>query len=436
MRLAGDNDIYRKLGEKIDNLYVRAPWNETWHSILKELFTTEEADVVVKMPYTPATKEKISRISGIEQTRLQGLLERLCAKGLIMDLWSEVHGRYFYIPNPIAIGIFEFTMMRSGENLDFKKWAGLFHEYFGSVHAANFSNNEQISALRVIPVEESVTENRLTEFFDYEKVTALIEDAGRLAIGICSCRNEKLHSGEKKCEAPLDTCSLLGMGAEYTIRNNLAREVTKSEMLDNITRSREHDLVFCAVNTKRAPIAICHCCTCCCNFLGGLTKFGYRNCVVTSTFIAKIDAGLCTGCGKCVDVCPVNAAGLYSANDPKNKKKRKAMINGALCVGCGICKAKCAAGALAMISRENKVIHPESLFEAMMLSSLERGTLQNQLFDNPQSLTQDVMRSFLGAFLKMPAVKKTLLSDMFRSTFLSSAKVAAKMQGKGWMVDI
>lgn len=436
MHLAGENDIYRKLGEKIDNLYVRAPWNDTWHSILKELFTTEEADVVVKMPYTLATLQKISRISGIEEKRLHSLLDNLCAKGLIMDLWSEAHGQYFYIPNPIAIGIFEFTMMRPGDNLDFKKWAGLFHEYFSSVHAANFSNHEQISALRVIPVEESVTEGHLTEFFDYEKVTALIEDAGKLAIGTCSCRSEKLHTGEKECNAPLDTCSLLGMGAEYTIRNNLAREVTKSEMLDNIARSREHDLVFCAVNTKRAPIAICHCCPCCCNFLGGLTRYGYSNCVVTSTFIAKIDAGLCSGCGKCVDVCPVSAAGLHSANDPKNKKKKKARINEGLCVGCGICKSKCTAGALAMVSRESKVIHPESIFEAMILSSLERGTLQNQLFDNPQSMTHDVMRSFLGAFFRQPAVKKTLLSDLFRSAFLGSARFAAKIQGKGWMVNI
>ncbi len=345
MRLAGENDIYRKLGKKIDNLYVRAPWNETWHSILKELFTIEEADVAVKMPYTPATLEKISRISGDEKNRLRGLLDTLCAKGLIMDLWSEKHSQYFYIPNPIAIGIFEFTMMRSGDNLDFKKLAGLFHDYFGSVHAANFSNHEQISALRIIPVEESVKEGRLTEFFDYEKVTALIEGAGKLAIGMCSCRNEKLHIGEKKCEAPLDTCSLLGMGAEYGIRNNLAREVTKSEMMDNIARSREHNLVFCAVNTRRTSIAICHCCPCCCNFLGGMTKYGYQNCVVTSTFIAKINAGLCTGCGKCVEVCPVSAAGLYSANDPKNKKKRKANVNEALCVGCGVCKVNCAAGA-------------------------------------------------------------------------------------------
>jgi hypothetical protein len=46
------------------------------------------------------------------------------------------------------------------------------------------------------------------------------------------------------------------------------------------------------------------------------------------------------------------------------------------------------------------------------------------------------MRSFIGGFLRLSPVKKALMSDAFRSTFLSTAKVVAKLQGKGWMVDL
>ena len=431
-----DSQVYRKLGEKIDNLYVRAPWNETWHSILKELFTTEEADVVVKMPYTLSSLERISQVAGVEKTRLRGILERLCSKGLVMDLWNEGIGQYFYMANPIVIGIFEFTMMRSGDNLDMKRWAELFHEYFGSVHAANFSNREQTSALRVIPVEESVTNGGHTEFFDYERATFLVENAGKLAIGVCSCRNEKLHTGRKECDAPLDTCSFLGIGAEYAIRNNFGREVSKSEMMDNLARSREHDLVFCAVNTRKNPMAICHCCPCCCNFLGGLTRYGFLNCVVTSSFVSAIDDSRCTGCGRCVEACPVKAVGLYNANDPKKKKRKKALVNKEICIGCGICTPKCGACAMRMLPRENSVLHPESLFEVTILSALERGTLQNQILDNPRSVTQEFMRTFVGSFLRLPPVKRALMSDTFRSTFLSTARFTAKLQGKGWMLDL
>ena len=31
-------DVYRELGKKIDHLSVRAPWNETFHAVLKELY--------------------------------------------------------------------------------------------------------------------------------------------------------------------------------------------------------------------------------------------------------------------------------------------------------------------------------------------------------------------------------------------------------------
>lgn len=436
MNTIGDGQAYHRLGKKLDNLYVRAPWNETWHRILKELYTVEEADVVAKMPYTLSSLERISLVTKVEKNRLQGILERLCSKGLVMDLWNEDHGRYYYMPWPIAIGIFEFTMMRSEDSLTTKRWAEQFHEYFGSVYAANFSHNEQTSALRVIPVEESIQDGSHTEFFDYEKATSLIEGSAKLAIGVCSCRNEKLHTGSKECDAPLDCCSFLGIGAEYAIRNNFAREVSRSEMMDNFARSKEHNLVFCSVNTRKNPMAICHCCKCCCNFLGGLNTFGYVNCVITSRFISRIDIGLCSGCGKCAAVCPVNALSLESARDAKNGKKKMCRLNTDLCVGCGVCVAQCPSGAIRMVPRSSRVLHPETLFEITMLSSIERGTLQNQLFDNPESVTQEFMRSFFGAFLRLPPVKRVLMSDMFRSAFLSTAKVVATVQGKGWMLEI
>jgi len=34
-----------------------------------------------------------------------------------------------YVPNPLVIGIFEFTMMRTGNDAGSREWAGLFHTY-------------------------------------------------------------------------------------------------------------------------------------------------------------------------------------------------------------------------------------------------------------------------------------------------------------------
>ena len=44
-------EIFRELGRKIDNLPLRAPWNEKFYELLKSLYSEKEADVVVKMPY-------------------------------------------------------------------------------------------------------------------------------------------------------------------------------------------------------------------------------------------------------------------------------------------------------------------------------------------------------------------------------------------------
>jgi ferredoxin len=436
MIMRNKSDVYRNLGRKIDNLTVRAPWNDTFLSILKKVYSAEEAELLIKMPYTLSSLERIAVIAKVEKTRLQTLLDSLCSKGLVLDLYNENDGQYYYMPSPLLVGIFEFTMMRAGDIDDKKECAKLFQEYFHEFYPANFSHNEQVSILRVIPVEETIRPSEYIEFMDYEKASSLIENSHRLALGLCSCRNEKYLNGEKECDTPLNNCSTLGIGADYTIRHNMAREVSKPEMLENFARSKELGLVLCAENTKRYPAVICHCCKCCCNFLAGMNKFGFANSAVTSNFISQIDDSLCKGCGKCVDLCPINAAALVSANDPKHVKKKKAKVDEGMCVGCGVCALKCPVDGIAMINRSSRVIHPETTFERIILLSLERGNLQNQIFDNPESMTQEVMRSFVGGFLRLPPVKKALMSDMFRSTFLSSARTIARLQGKGWMLDI
>ena len=88
-----------------------------------------------------------------------------------------------------------------------------------------------------------------------------------------------------------------------------------------------------------------------------------------------------------------------------------------------------------MAQRGQRVIPPETTFERIMLQCLERGTLQNQIFANPQSMDQKFMRAFVGAFLKLPPAKKALLSDRLRSSFLSVMKEGVRKQGKGWALE-
>lgn len=432
-------DVFTRLWEKIDNYHVKAPMNDVFYKILKELYSVEEADVVIRMPYVSSNLDRISKITKIDKLKLQHILDGLCAKGLVMDIW--LRGEYKYMLSPLFVGVFEFTMMRTGGDLNMKKWGELFHEYMkdGLPFRANFNGGERTSIARALPHEDVIGDH--IEILDYERATSIIEEAGKFSVGNCSCRHEKLHAKGEECFVPLNTCTSFGTGADYLIRHKMAKEVSKSEMLDVFARSKELGLVFSADNVQKRLTFICHCCGCCCNILNGITTHGLSAVLVTSSLIPSIDEEKCIGCKKCSKACHINAIEMIPVNNPsadsnKKKIKYKPQINRSICVGCGVCGLKCKTGALKLIKREKNVIHPETTFHRVILQSLDRGTLQNQIFDNPESMNQTVLRGIVGGFLKLSPVKKALMSDTLRSTFLKVMAAGVKAQGKGYLLDV
>jgi len=403
--------VYRKLGKKIDGQTLRAPWNDTLYAILKELYTSDEADLIVRMPYGMSDLDKIEKVTGYPQEKLTKLLNDLAGKGLVVDV--HVGKNSYYLVSPMVVGIFEFTMMRTRGELNTKEWARLFHEYLqdgDTFYRANLSKGQKVFPLRALPHEETVAESDFVEILDYEKASAIVENTKKFAVGICSCRHEKMHLGEKKCDIPLETCTSFGTSADYLIRHGFAKEVSRSEIKENLARSRDSGLVLCADNVKQDISFICHCCGCCCNVLLGISRFGYSNAVVTSNYIARCDDDICLECGQCAEACPVNAITNDTDSPPK--------IDETVCLGCGVCALNCESEAMKLVEREQRVLHPENTFQRVILQSLEQGTLQNLLFSNPQSVSHGFMRGFVGGFLKLPPVKKALMSDTLRSSFL------------------
>jgi Fe-S-cluster-containing hydrogenase component 2 len=132
--------------------------------------------------------------------------------------------------------------------------------------------------------------------------------------------------------------------------------------------------------------------------------------VVSSNYIPERDEEDCTACGACAEACAIDAIEALPEGNPR--------IDTSTCIGCGVCALKCPTGALKLVKRRQRVFHPEDTFERVILQCLERGTLQNLMFDNPQSITHSFMRGFIGGFLRLAPVKKALMSDVLRSSFL------------------
>lgn len=461
-------DIYRRLGYAIDNTPVRTPWNDAFHAMLRELYTPEEAELVVRMPYRPSSIGRLARVTGMDRAQLQPLLDRLCDKGLVLDIREDgdhaghdghagsghahapsPHGPHartphaharpgpapaapsapsapgdgcLYMISPIVIGIFEFTMMRTGGALPSRRWAELFHDYMFGDRAfldANFGDGQRVSVMRALPHEQTLGDH--VEILDYERAAALVEQNRTFAVGLCSCRHEKHHLGTRQCDVDMETCTSMGAGAEYLISHGFARRIDKAAMRDILARSRDLGLTLSADNVRQGVGFICHCCGCCCNLMQGIRQWGHTGVLVTSSLIARCDASLCNGCGLCERACPIDAVSLPVPPGGR-KRDRRCLVDETYCLGCGACALKCPTGALKLHPRERKVLHPADSFERVILQSLERGTLQNLVFDNPNSRTQEFMRGLVGGFLRLAPVKRALMGEALRSRFLDAVR--------------
>jgi ferredoxin len=408
---------YNNLAQRLNRFPQGASPTELLFKILRVLFSEKEARLVSLLPIKPFTDKKAAAIWKLRLQDARVILNDLAERGILLD-YKEDGNTTYILPPPMA-GFFEFSMMRYRKDINQKVLGELFYQYMNveDDFIKDLFLNGETQLGRTFVNEGVLTNENSLHVLDYEKASEVIKTASQIGIGVCYCRHKMEHVG-RNCSAPMDICMTFNGPAESLIRHGVARKVDVAEGLDLLNKAQDCNLVQFGENVQERVSFICNCCGCCCEALIAARKFGFLNPVHTTNFIPEIVEEKCTGCGKCVSLCPVEAMTLVTASDPHKPGKKKAKLNQNQCLGCGVCLKGCAVDALKLQSRKERVITPVNSVHRIVLMAIERGKLQNLLFDNQVLFSHRAMAAVLGVILKLPPAKQILAGKQFKSRYL------------------
>ena len=410
---------YQNLVERLNRFPQGAAPTPTLYAILKMLFSEKEAELVSQLPVQPFTAKLAARRWGVDETTARKALDELAGRAILVDM--EQHGETVYTLPPPMAGFFEFSMMRLRSDIDQKVLGELFYQYMNVeedfIRGLFINGETQLG--RAFVQEPVLSNDAALHVMDYERASHVIRSASHIGVGVCYCRHKMQHVG-RACDAPMDICMTFNGVADSLTRHDYARRIDAAECLDLLDQAYEHGLVQFGENVQQGVNFICNCCGCCCEALIAARRFGFFNPVHTTNYIPQIDQEACNGCGKCVNACPVEAMSLVSANDPHAPKRHKARLNEDVCLGCGVCVRTCPQQGLHLAARPERVITPVNSVHRIVMMAIERGNLQDLIFENHALYSHRALAAVFGAVLKLPPIQQPLASRQVKSRYLET----------------
>ncbi len=408
---------YSHLADRLNRYPQGAPSSQLLYNILAILFSEKEAELVAQLPIKPFNAQKASQIWKLNMTKTRKILEELSSRAILVDLDRE--GESVYVLPPPMAGFFEFSLMRTRGDIDQKVLSELFYQYMNVeedfIRELMGRGGTQLG--RTFIHEPILTNEDALHVLDYERATEVIKTASHIGIGSCYCRHKMYHL-DKACDAPMDICMTFNSSAASLTKHGHARQIDSAECLDLLQQAYDHNLVQFGENVRQEVNFICNCCGCCCEAMIAARRFTILNPVHTTNFIPEIEQQNCTGCSRCVNVCPVEAIALSSANDPKKPTRKQATLFEDRCLGCGLCARACPEEAIKLKLRSERVLTPLNGVHRAVVMAIERGKLQNLIFDNQALFSHRALAALFGVILRLPPIKQVMASKQIKSRYL------------------
>ncbi len=408
---------YKKLEERLNKFPQGAPPSETLYKILQILVNEREADLMSQLPIKPFTVKTAAKTWKLDERETRKILNELASRAILLD--GEQDGDKIYTFPPPMAGFFEFSMMRTRNDIDQQLLSELLHQYLNVEEdfIKNLFLGSETKLGRIFVQEQVLSSENAIHVLDYERASHIIKSASHIGISTCYCRHKMEHMN-KACDAPMEICMTFNNVADSLIRHNYARRVDTSEGLELLSHAYEHNLVQCGENVRHDVSFICNCCGCCCEALIAARKFGSLQPIHTTNFLPKIDTFNCRDCGECIESCPINAIESSISGATSESVYNTPKINEEICLGCGVCKKACNFDAIYLESRSQRVVTPANSVHRIVLMAIEKGQLQHLIFDNQAFTSHRAMAAILSSILKLPPIKQAMASKQMKSVYL------------------
>ncbi len=418
---------YQLLQKRLDRNVTGAPDSPQFQKILRLLFSEEDAEIARQLPTRLTPAEKLASQLKRDSRELEDKLSEMARRGLVFDI--EHSGQHYFSLAPVVIGFFEFTFMRTGEDVPHAQLAELFEEYFfegdGRFAHAVFEGQTQIG--RSLVREAALPREDVAEILDWERASRLIESATDVAVSTCACRHHAEHL-DRACNRPQRVCLTLNRGAATMVHTGHAKKISRKEGLSILEECQKAGLAQTGDNVKKNVGYICNCCGCCCGMMRAIRSFDINHAIVSSNWIACIDEESCTGCSLCVKACPTGAISTIDF-EVAGRRRRKAIRDEDLCLGCGVCYSSCRKNSIKMVPRERRVFTPETTFDRIVAMAIERGKLGDLLLEDPESLSSQALGRLVKILQSAVPAKALQAVAPLQSLFLKTVLPVARQFG-------